>query len=42
MAFNFITAEEAASYIKNNDVIGIGGFSSVGTVKAVTTALAEK
>ena len=42
MAFNFITAEEAASYIKNNDVIGIGGFSSVGTVKATTAALAVK
>lgn len=42
MAFNFITAEEAASYIKHNDVIGIGGFSSVGTVKATTAALAVK
>lgn len=42
MAYKFITAEEAASYIKHNDVIGIGGFSSVGTVKAVTSALAKK
>ena len=42
MQYPFITAEEAASYIKNNDVIGIGGFSSVGTVKAVTEALARK
>lgn len=42
MQYPFITAEEAASLIKNNDVIGIGGFSSVGTVKAITAALAEK
>lgn len=42
MAYNFISAEEAASYIKNGDVIGIGGFSSVGTVKAVPEALAKR
>ena len=42
MEYKFMTAEEAAALIKNNDVIGIGGFSSVGTVKAVTSALAKK
>lgn len=42
MAYRFISAEEAASYIKNGDVIGIGGFSSVGTVKAVPEALAKR
>jgi succinate CoA transferase len=42
MAYKFISAEEAASYIKNGDVIGIGGFSSVGTVKAVPEALAKR
>ena len=42
MAYKFISAEEAASYIKNGDVIGIGGFSSVGTVKAVPEAIAKK
>lgn len=42
MAYRFISAEEAASYIKNGDVIGIGGFSSVGTVKAVPEALARR
>lgn len=40
--YNFISAEEAAEFIKNGDVIGIGGFSSVGTVKAVTSALAAR
>lgn len=42
MQYLFITAEEAASYIKHNDVIGIGGFSSVGTPKAVPAALAQR
>lgn len=42
MAYKIISAEEAASYIKNNDVIGIGGFSSVGTAKAVPEALAKR
>lgn len=40
MQYPFITAEEAASYINHNDVVGIGGFSSVGTPKAVPAALA--
>ena len=35
------TAEEAARLIKNGDVIGIGGFSSVGTPKVIPAALAE-
>ncbi len=34
------TAEEAARLIKNGDVIGIGGFSSVGTPKVIPAALA--
>lgn len=42
MQYPFITTEEAASYIKHNDVIGIGGFSSVGTPKAVPAALAQR
>ncbi len=36
-----MTAEEAARLIKNDDVVGIGGFSSVGVPKAVPTALAK-
>lgn len=42
MQYPFITVEEAASFIKHNDVIGIGGFSSVGTPKAVPAALAQR
>lgn len=42
MNYNIMTAQEAACMIKNNDVIGIGGFSSVGTPKAVPAALAER
>lgn len=37
-----MTAEEAAELIKNDYVLGIGGFSSVGTPKAVPLALARK
>ena len=42
MKYAIITAEEAASLISNGDTIGIGGFSSVGTPKAVPTALAQR
>lgn len=42
MRYAELTAEEAADFIKNDFVIGIGGFSSVGTPKAVPTALAKK
>lgn len=42
MIYPFITAEEAAEFIKNDFRIGIGGFSSVGTPKAVTKAIAAK
>ncbi len=42
MRFPELTAEEAAEFIKNDYVVGIGGFSSVGTPKAVPTALAKK
>ena len=35
------TAEEAARLIKNGDVVGIGGFSSVGTPKVIPAALAD-
>ena len=36
-----MTAEEAARLIKNDYVLGIGGFSSVGVPKAVPAALAK-
>ncbi len=42
MRYAELTAEEAADFIKNDFVVGIGGFSSVGTPKAVPTALAAK
>lgn len=41
MQYQFLSAQEAASFIKNDYVVGIGGFSSVGTPKAVPAALAE-
>lgn len=42
MAFNYITAEEAAQMIKNGDTIGLSGFTAPGTPKAITEALAAK
>ena len=41
MKYPFISAAEAASSIRHGDTVGIGGFSSVGTPKAVPAALAE-
>ena len=42
MGFKFISAEEAAGLIKNDDVVGFGGFTAAGCPKAVTRALAKK
>ncbi len=42
MAFNFITAEEAARLIHHGDNIGLSGFTPAGTAKAVTAALAAR
>lgn len=42
MAYNFITAEEAAAMIKNNDTLGLSGFTAPGTPKAITEAVAHK
>ncbi len=42
MGFKFITAEEAANQIKDNDVLGFSGFTAAGCPKAITIALAEK
>ena len=41
MKYPVLTADEAARLIKNDDVIGIGGFSSVGVPKAVPAAIAK-
>lgn len=42
MSLRFISAEEAASYINNNDVVGFSGFTPAGAVKAVPIAIAKK
>lgn len=42
MNYPFLTAAEAASIIRHGDTVGIGGFSSVGTPKAIPAALAER
>ncbi|MBD5234583.1 MAG: succinate CoA transferase [Bacteroidales bacterium] len=42
MAFNYITAQEAAEMINNGDTIGLSGFTAPGTPKFVTEALAER
>ncbi len=42
MAYTYMTAEEAASMIKNDDTIGLSGFTAPGAPKAIPTAIAEK
>ena len=42
MAFNYITAEEAAEMIKDGDTLGLSGFTAPGTPKFITEALAKK
>lgn len=42
MAIPFISAQEAAEYIKNGDNVGFSGFTASGTPKVVTEALAER
>lgn len=37
-----MTAEEAASYINNGDVVGFGGFTPAGCPKVVPTAIAKR
>ena len=41
MSYKFMTAAEAASIIKNGDVVGMSGFTPAGAPKEVTLALAE-
>ena len=41
MAYTRITAAEAAALIKNDDNIGMSGFTPAGTAKAVTRELAD-
>lgn len=42
MSFPFISAEEAASHIKNGDTVATSGFTASGTPKIVPIALAER
>lgn len=42
MAYEFISAEEAADYIENDDIIGFSGFTAAGCPKAITKALAKR
>lgn len=42
MSIPFITAEEAAGFIKNGDNVAFSGFTASGTPKVVTVALAER
>lgn len=42
MSFNYITAEEAASQIKNGDTLGLSGFTAPGVPKRIVEAVAKK
>lgn len=42
MAFPFITAEQAAEFVKNGDNVGFSGFTAAGTPKFVAPAIAAK
>lgn len=42
MSIPFISAEEAASYVKNGDNVALSGFTASGTPKLVPTAIAER
>jgi len=42
MPLNYISAEEAASFINNGDLIGFSGFTAAGTPKSVPRAIARK
>lgn len=41
MAYNFMTADEAASFVKNRDNVGFSGFTAAGAPKMVPTAIAK-
>ncbi len=42
MAYNFITADEAAAMVKNNDTFGLSGFTAPGVPKAFFEAVARR
>ncbi|MDD3079278.1 MAG: acetyl-CoA hydrolase/transferase family protein [Paludibacter sp.] len=40
--FKFVTAEEAASYVNDGDIVGFSGFTPAGCPKEVPTAIAKR
>ena len=42
MAYNFITAEEAALMVKNGDTFGLSGFTAPGVPKRIIEAIAKR
>lgn len=42
MALKFITAEEAASFIKHDETVGFSGFTPAGSVKSIPVAIGQK
>ncbi|WP_314791095.1 acetyl-CoA hydrolase/transferase family protein [Tannerella forsythia] len=42
MSFKFITAEEAASYVNNDDHVGFSGFTPAGCPKVIPEAIAQR
>lgn len=42
MSLKFITAEEAASFVKDGDNVGFSGFTPAGAPKAIPAAIAER
>ena len=42
MAYEFISAREAAEMINNGDTLGLSGFTAPGNPKSITEAVAEK
>jgi succinate CoA transferase len=42
MALRFMTAEEAASFVKHGDNVGFSGFTPAGSPKSVPTAIGER
>ena len=42
MVLKFMTAQEAAEFVNNGDIVGMGGFTPAGAPKDVPTAIAHK
>ncbi len=40
--YKFVTADEAAAYINNGDIVGFSGFTPAGAPKAVSQAIAKR